>query len=153
MNLDELRLAHPDLCAALVEEGRVAGFEAGAVAENKRVKDVQAQSMPGHEALITALSFDGKTTGPEAAVQILNAERVLKEKAVADLAGAAPAAVAFAAAPADEVTENLPPEEQAIAEWDKSPTLRAEFGDNFKTYAAYREAESKGRVKVAGKKG
>lgn len=156
MNLDELRLAHPDLCAALVEEGRVAGFEAGAVAENKRVKDVQAQSMPGHEALITALSFDGKTTGPEAAVQVLNAERGFKQKALADLSASAPAAVVFAAAPefeaSDTAIENLPPEEQAKAEWDKTPALRAEFGDNFKIFAAYRAAESKGRVKVAGKK-
>jgi hypothetical protein len=31
--------------------------------------------MPGHEKLIDALAFDGKTTGPEAAVQVLAAER------------------------------------------------------------------------------
>jgi signal peptide peptidase SppA len=135
----------PELAAAFRAEG--------ASSERDRIQSVRAQAIPGHEALIDSLAFDGTTTGPEAAVQILNAERALKEKAVADLAGAAPAAVAFAAAPADDVTENLPPEEQAKAEWDKSSTLRAEFGDNFKTYAAYREAESTGRVKVAGKKG
>jgi hypothetical protein len=35
--------------------------------------------MPGHEALIAQLKFDGKTTGAEAAVQVLNAERQLRE--------------------------------------------------------------------------
>ncbi len=156
MNLEELRKSHPDLCAALVEEGRTAGFEAGATAELTRIKDVEAQSMAGHETLITNLKFDGKTTGPQAAVQVLAAEKTLQSKAAANLAAAAPEALAFAAAPDDvaqsEAEENLPVEEKAKAEWDKSPALRAEFGNNFKTYAAYRAAEASGRVKVAGKK-
>lgn len=38
----------------------------------------------------------------------------------------------------------------AEREWKNSPTLRAEFGDNFKTYAAYRRAESDGKVKILG---
>lgn len=133
-----------------------AAFRAeGATAERDRIQSVRAQSIKGHEALIETLAFDGVTTGPEAAVQILNAERSMQEKAAKDLATAAPEAVAFAAAPAEAIEdnlENLPIEEQAKAAWDKSPTLRAEFGDNFKTYAAYRKAEADGRVKVAGKK-
>jgi len=47
----------------------------GAEAERARIQAVREQSMPGHEALIEALAFDGKTTGPEAAVQVLAAER------------------------------------------------------------------------------
>lgn len=47
----------------------------GAEAERTRIHAVREQSMPGHEALIEALAFDGKTTGPEAAVQVLAAER------------------------------------------------------------------------------
>jgi signal peptide peptidase SppA len=155
MNLDELRTAHPDLCAALVEEGRAAGLTAGAAAERQRIQDVEAQAMPGHEALITTLKFDGKTTGPEAAVQVLNAERAVVEKAGAAAAAAAPAAVAFAAAPVDEehpsTDASLPLEERAKADWDKSDSIRAEFG-KFETYLAYRQASEKGLVKVAGKK-
>jgi len=47
----------------------------GATAERERIKAVETQSMKGHEALIDQLKFDGKTTGPEAAVQVLAAEK------------------------------------------------------------------------------
>jgi hypothetical protein len=39
----------------------------GAAGELARVKAVLAQGLPGHEALVQQLAFDGKTTGPEAA--------------------------------------------------------------------------------------
>jgi signal peptide peptidase SppA len=160
MKLEELRLAHPDLCAALVEEGHRAGFEAGANAELNRIKSVEAQSMNGHEALITTLKFDGKTTGPEAAVQVLSAEKSLQNQAAAAVVSNAPAALTFAAAPDDaanaaataEAEANLPIEEKAKAEWDASPQIRAEFGGNLSTYTAFRNAQNSGRVKVAHKK-
>lgn len=41
--------------------------------ERQRVQAVLAQSMPGHEALVNALAFDGKTTGPEAAAAVIRA--------------------------------------------------------------------------------
>jgi signal peptide peptidase SppA len=158
MTLEELRAAHPDVCAALVEEGRAAGLTAGAAAERQRIQDVEAQAMPGHEALITSLKFDGKTTGPEAAVQVLNAERAVVKNAAATTAAAAPAAATFAAAPVEKTAEQLaqedankPLEERAQADWDKSAEVRAEFG-TFATYLAYRQASDKGLVKVAGKK-
>lgn len=47
----------------------------GATAERKRIQDVRAQTLKGHEALIETLAFDGKTTGEQAAVQVLAAER------------------------------------------------------------------------------
>jgi len=62
-----------------LEKGRTEGSASGAEAERKRIQDVEAQSMPGHEALIAQLKFDGKTTGAEAAVQVINAERQLRE--------------------------------------------------------------------------
>lgn len=156
MNLEELRLAHPELCAALVEEGRSAGFEAGAKAEQDRIKDVEAQSMPGHEALINTLKFDGKTTGPEAAVQVLSAEKALQATASAAVVKNAPPAVDFAAAPNEQAAAaaataaDLPIEELAKAEWEKSAALQQEFV-KFETYLAYRKADASGRVKVLGK--
>lgn len=47
----------------------------GAAAERSRIAEVREQAMPGHESLIEALAFDGKTSGPQAAVQVLAAER------------------------------------------------------------------------------
>lgn len=159
MTLEELRAAHPDLCAALVEEGRSAGFEAGASAELNRIKSVEAQSMRGHEALITSLKFDGKTTGPEAAVQVVNAERALQDKAASNLVSNSPDAVAFAAAPNDtaaleaesQADANMSVEDKAKATWDKDASLRAEFGNSFATYLSYAKAHAAGSVKVAGK--
>ncbi len=60
-----------------LQEGRAAGITEGAQAERERIQAVHAQMLPGHEKLISALMWDGKTSGPEAAVQVLNAERAL----------------------------------------------------------------------------
>ena len=51
------------------------GLTEGAANEAQRIKDVQAQSMPGSEKLIAELIADGKTTGPEAAVKVLEAQK------------------------------------------------------------------------------
>lgn len=59
--------SHGPLAAALLERG--------ATAERDRAASVRAQAMPGHEKLIEQLVADGKTTGPEAAVAVLAAER------------------------------------------------------------------------------
>lgn len=47
----------------------------GAAGELARVNAVRAQAIPGHEALVEKLAADGKTTGPEAAMAVLAAER------------------------------------------------------------------------------
>jgi len=60
------KIDKPDLAAVRTE---------AAAAERQRINDVRAQSLPGHEALVEQLAFDGKTTGAEAAIQILAAER------------------------------------------------------------------------------
>lgn len=54
-----------------IEEGRTAGAEA----ERARIKDVEAQALPGHTELIEQLKWDGQTTGEQAAVKILQAEK------------------------------------------------------------------------------
>ena len=97
--IEELRAAHPDLCAALVDEGRAAGLVAGAEAERTRIQAVEAQVLPGHEALIASLKFDGKTSGPEAAAQVLAAERIKLTNMAAQLKADAPKPVPHAAAP------------------------------------------------------
>lgn len=70
----------------------------GAAAEQARVAAVRAQSLPGHDALIDALAADGKTTGAEAAMAVLAAERTKGQAAAAARAADAVKPVAQAAA-------------------------------------------------------
>jgi len=130
----------------------VAGFRAeGAIAERERIQSVEAQALPGHEALIASLKFDGKTTGPEAAVAVLSAERLVASDRAKSFYADAPAAVPHAAAPGDDASAGLSVEEQARADWEKSANLRAEFGA-IDTYLAYAKAQAAGSVKVLSKK-
>jgi hypothetical protein len=69
----------------------------GAAAEAKRAADVRAQGLRGHEALIEQLASDGHTTGAEAAVAVLAAERQLQQSAASSMASEVPAPVKFAA--------------------------------------------------------
>jgi signal peptide peptidase SppA len=105
--------------------GKAEGNTEGATAERARIQDVEAQTLPNHEALIASMKFDGKTTGPEAAVAVLKAERERKAKVgtdVSDLTADAPNKVPNAAAPdADAKTE---PEAQVIA--DKAKAYQVE---------------------------
>lgn len=99
LTVEELKAMNPELAATLVAEGiktggevakesavakaladgRAAGIEEGKVlgaeAERERIKSVEAQALPGHTELIEQLKYDGKTTGPEAAVKILQHEK------------------------------------------------------------------------------
>lgn len=60
-----------DLCEKANQEGKRSGAEK----ERERIKSVEAQALPGHAELIEQLKYDGKTTGPEAAVKILQHEK------------------------------------------------------------------------------
>jgi hypothetical protein len=143
LTIESLRANHPEMVVVLLAEG--------AAAECARIKDVLAQSMPGHEVLVAQLAFDGKTTGPEAAVQVLAAEKKIRLSAAQNLKDDAVAPVA-APIPAEPVDiSKLPVAERCKAAWDRDPELRAEFRDNFASFRAYEEAKEKGRFKVLGK--
>lgn len=134
----------PDLLAEIQAEA--------AAAERARIQAVEAQSLPGHEAVIAALKFDGKTSGAEAAVAILAAERKTRSTAAAQLAADAPQPVPQAAAKAVEPApaaedESAPIEDRAKATWEASPAVRAEFG-SLAAYTAFRKADAGGRVRV-----
>jgi signal peptide peptidase SppA len=98
MDVATLKNEHPDVAAALIAEGRAEG----AAAERDRIaaiEDVFA-GYAGNDALLASLKADGKTTGPEAAVALLAAEKGKKADRLASLrADAADAAVTNAAAP------------------------------------------------------
>lgn len=148
MDLATLRAEHPALAEALIKEGHQAGLEAGATAERQRIQDVEAQHMPGHEALIASLKFDGKTSGAEAAVQVLNAERGKLGAHATALRSDAVKPVQQAAAPEESAASaSADPEAEIKATWDKDASIRAEFG-TFETYKAYATALASGQVKT-----
>ncbi len=165
VNIEELKTKYPDVYEAAlaegktigkaegVEAGKAAGIDEGkalgAAAERQRIIDVRAQLIPGHEALIDRLAADGKTTGPEAAMAIVAAEKAAKEAALAAFKADGELGVAQPAAPqaADPATdENLPVEQRAKTAWDKDAKLRAEFGENFESYLAFRKHEGSIRI-------
>ncbi|MDQ3562853.1 MAG: S49 family peptidase [Pseudomonadota bacterium] len=149
---------HPELLAALLEEGRTEGLkqglteglDAGAEIERGRIQAVKAVSLPGHEALIEALMFDGKTSGPDAAGRVIEAEKVKRDARLQAIAADAPKSVPHAVAPVsgEAADASLPLEERCKRAWERDPELRGEFRDNFKAYLAWSKAEAAGTAKV-----
>lgn len=152
---EQLAAEAPELLAAIQaeghSEGRAEGLAAGADAERARIQAVESQLIPGHEALIARLKFDGQTSGPEAAAAMVAAEKTLRAKALHNLRADAPDPAAAPAAPktgaeAPAEDESLPLEERAKAKWAADPKLRGEFR-TFEAYLAYEKAVAGGRVK------
>ena len=164
MDIKTLRAEHPEIVseltreiteavsatvrAAALEEGRAAGV----AAETQRIKDIEANALPGHDDLVTALKFDGKTSGAEAAVQILRAEKAKGATRVAAMHedAAAVAVVASAPAPAPAPVDDGKPktDSQMQEAWEKSSALRSEFAD-VKSYVAFEKARASGRINSA----
>ena len=80
---EALAAAHPALVEQIRATAHAAGLAAGATAERDRITAVRAQSLPGHEALVERLAFDGRTTGSEAAMAVLAAARSATANAAA----------------------------------------------------------------------
>ena len=118
MDRATLEQQHPALFAQLqadfTAQATTTATAAGATAERQRIADVRAQTLPGHEALVEQLAFDGKTTGPEAAMAVMAAERVRLAGAAAAHAADAPDPVKHSAAPSD--TAKTPAQKAAEAE-------------------------------------
>ena len=161
---EKFQMAYPDLFKEIVSEsvaqgikdgldqGKSQGLTEGIEAERNRIKDVEAQLIPGHEALIETLKWDGKTTGPEAAIKVLAAEKNIRIKAHKDFVEDGQNVNApVVNPPADQkpgmIDDNLPIEEKAEAEW-KKPAIRLEFGNNKAAYVAFRKAEDAGLAKI-----
>lgn len=156
MSIEQLTAQVADLTAQLAAAKSEPAFAAaraeGAAAERARIQSVEAAALPGHEALIASIKFDGKTSGAEAALAVVAAERALRGTAAANLAADAPQPVPQAAAAALEAKpgaedESQPIEERAKAAWEGTPAVRAEFG-TLAAYTAFRKADAGGRVRV-----
>lgn len=107
MDRKELEQQHPALFAQLQSEFTAAG----AAAERTRINGVRATLVPGHEALVEQLAFDGKSTPGEAALAVNAAVRAAHTAAAAAHFSDAPPAARPSAAPSD----TPPTKAQAIA--------------------------------------
>lgn len=102
MTPEEIQAQFPEAYTAI----HAAGVAAGGAAERDRIQAVRAQALPGHEALIEKLAFDGKTTGPEAAVAVLGAERALVAgRAVAHFTAGIPPVARSAGSPEQDALD------------------------------------------------
>ena len=76
VTLAYIKTNHPEIVDSIrtesFEAGKAEGLTEGAEAECERIKAVEKCLVPGAEKLIAELKFDGKTTGGEAATQVLN---------------------------------------------------------------------------------
>lgn len=145
MDLETLKAEYPDLALAIAADA--------AAAERSRIADVEAQALPGHDALVAQLKADGKTTGPEAAAAILAAEKQKLAGMAAQLAADAPAPVPHAVPPSDSAAESAddrPVEERAKSQWDADSAIRKEFA-SLGAFTAYLKNHEAGRARVLGK--
>lgn len=82
---EQIASDHPDIAATFRAEG--------ATAERNRIQAVEGQLIPGHEALINTLKFDGKSSPGDAAMAVNAAEKQTRTAQAAALASDAPAAL------------------------------------------------------------
>lgn len=146
---------HPEIAEAFRAEGMVIGVEKGAQQERQRIKDVESQALAGHEALIAQLKFDGKTTGPEAAVQVLAAERAKSANRLDTLrqSVAAPVQPSMSTEPiARQEDSGKTPEEIAESRWERNADLREEFLNNKSAYMSFAKADHEGKVRILGRR-
>jgi signal peptide peptidase SppA len=144
-----------------VEAMRKQSFEEGCKAERARIQAVEEQGngMPGHEELVAKLKFDGKTTGEQAAIQILAAEKKKLGGIAKDLKDDAGRPVVHSttedtSATTQKVDASMSAEQVtavAKANWQKNPKLHNEFTSET-AYVAFCKAEASGRVRILNKK-
>jgi ATP-dependent Clp endopeptidase proteolytic subunit ClpP len=81
MTVEEFKEKYPQTYDAVYGSG----IEAGRQTERERIKAVENQLMPGHEDLMDKLKYDGETTGEQAAVLILAAEKEIRQTMLKNL--------------------------------------------------------------------
>jgi hypothetical protein len=114
MTKENLKQAFPDLYQSIEQDaydnglaegltrGKEEGLTTGAECERSRIRGVESQVLPGHEALIQALKYDGKSTEADAALAIVKAEKELRGAALADFRSDGPAPLTPSTPPVSE---------------------------------------------------
>jgi ATP-dependent Clp protease, protease subunit len=156
--LNRVRAAHATALAtsggAVPETLFERGAAEGAKRERARITALLklADKVPGHTKLIRDAVADGKATEGTVAIQILHVDSAHRETTLQQRRAEAPKPVSTARPPTDaqpsRVDESrLPLEERARLKWDRSPELRAEFGDVWERYLAYVKADEAGAIR------
>lgn len=151
---EQIAAEAPDILATLLAEG--------ASAERARIQAVEGALIPGHEALIASLKFDGKTSGGDAALAVNAAERSMRASAALALAGDAPVPLPSSSAPAYTPPQakagaepddmHLPVTERCKARWEASADLQREF-ESIGAYTSYVKAAERGVARIMNKQG
>ena len=107
MTPEQLATDHPEAVALIRTHA--------ASAERERIAAVEGQLIPGHEALISSLKFDGVTTPGDAAMAVNAAEKQNRAAHAQALASEAPAPLALVPA---KTIEDKPTQPATRAEQD-----------------------------------
>jgi hypothetical protein len=112
----QLEAAKKEAHDAAFNAGLAQGRTEGATAERERIQAVEAALLPGHEKLVATLKFDGKSTGAEAALQIVTAEKELRAKHLDAVRGDGPKPVpeSTGTASADAAAANSDPKAKTV---------------------------------------
>lgn len=155
MDLKEFKDAHGELYLEVFADGVNKGRKEGAVSaqpeviskaiatETARVKEVEAQCLVGHEELVNLLKYDGKTTGAQAAMMVLKAEKAIAADIQAKLK-------ADSGSAAKAEPENSAKKTEGVEKWTKDFENSADLKEEFKiidTYLAYQNGVASGRIK------
>jgi signal peptide peptidase SppA len=177
MTIEEFKSKHSELYRMTFDEGRAAGAQEaqeatrtaafaagkieglneGAATERDRLTEMDAILIPGHEDLLAECKKDQKCSAADFSIKQAKAEKLVRESELGKLKADAIPPVVHVAAPIPGATaeggiDNLPLDQRAKAEWEKSPELRKEFGENFDSYLAFQKNVAAGRIRIFGRK-
>lgn len=130
ITIEMLNEKHPQIVAQIMQ--------LGADAERERIQSCEDAALPGHEKIVDTMKFDGKSTGADVALAIVQEEKSLRVKHLNDFHANAPQPLPHAAinpVAQEEPAANaaLPLDERCKKSWDSDAQVRKEFG----TYGAY----------------
>lgn len=141
MDMEALKEDYPEIVASIKQEG--------ADAERARIQGCEDACLPGHEQLVAAMKYDGKSTGGDVAMAIVKEEKKIRANHLQDFKAHAPQPVPHAPTPAVDDTlgedASLPLDERAKARWNANEAIRREF-KSFSTYLAFMKLEEKESV-------
>lgn len=139
ITIEMLNEKHPQIVTQLMQ--------IGADAERERIQSCEDAALPGHEKIVNAMKFDGKSTGADVALAIVQEEKSLRVQHLKDFHANAPQPLPHAAinpVAQEEKTADtaLPLEERAKKSWDSDAKVRKEFG-TYGAYLAYMRVDEK----------
>ncbi len=167
INLAFLSANCPDLLAQIRQDAQTEALKgqdakvqdarnAGATAERDRIKAVKAAALPGHDALIEQLMFDGQTTGEQAAAKVVAAEKGKTTSVRKDQEAEAPAPHQRETITEGEGAvkgktkaelEAMPLKDRCKLEFEADAKIRDEY-QTVEAYTAYKQAVESGQVKA-----